>query len=82
MPAIWWDNPLSTLMLIVGWCCGLLARKGGHAVRFSASRWLVCDRRGHMYVGRDALAAATTIHQRLPKVLEIWYFSLPSPAMA
>ena len=27
VPAIWWDNPLSGLMLFVGWCPGLLARE-------------------------------------------------------
>ena len=83
VPAIWWDNVLGGgLMLFVGWCPGLLAREGGHAVGFSASGWLACARRGHMYVGWDAHAAATTIQQSLPDVWEVWYFSLPPPVVA
>ena len=34
-----------------------------------------------MYVGRDAHAAATAIQQSLPDVWEVWYFSLPPPAV-
>ena len=75
VPAVWWDNPQSRLMLYVGWCPGLLAREGWHVVGFLASGWLACARRGHMNVGWDAHTAATAGRQSLPDVWQVWYFS-------
>ena len=82
VPASWWDSPLSCRMLFVGWCQGLLPRQGGDVVGFLATGWLPCAKRGHMYVGRAAHAAAIAIQRNLPDVWEVWDFSLPPPAMA
>ena len=79
---MWWANPHGRLLLLVGWCPGVLAGDGGHAIGLSASGWLVCAKRGHRHVGVDPDLAATALLQWLPDIWEIWYFTLPPLAVA
>ena len=69
----WWRLPQCRLVVLVGWCPGLLAGSAGHAVGLSYMGWLACAQHGTVYVGRDPGRAVELISQWLPDVWEAWY---------
>ena len=50
VPDQWWPLPQCRLVVLVGWCPGLLAGSAGHAVGLSYTGWLVCAQHGTVYV--------------------------------
>ena len=81
VPERWWQLPQCRLVVVVGWCPGLLAGSAGHAVGLSYSGWLACAQHGTVYVGRDPDRAVAVISQWLPDVWEAWYFCMPRPEL-
>ena len=81
VPDQWWHLPRCRLVVLTGWCPGLLAGSAGHALGLSYTGWLACNQHGTVYVGEDPDAALELIRQWLPVVWEAWYFCMPRPEL-
>ena len=81
VPDQWWHLPRCRLVVLTGWCPGLLAGSVGHALGLSYTGWLACGQHGTVYVGQDPDEALELIRQWLPVVWEAWYFCMPRPEL-
>ena len=81
VPDQWWHLPRCRLVVLTGWCPGLLAGSAGHALGLSYTGWLACGQHGTVYVGQDPDEALELIRQWLPVVWEAWYFCMPRPEL-
>ena len=81
VPDQWWHLPRCRLVVLTGWCPGLLAGSAGHALGLSYTGWLACGQHGKVYMGQDLDEAMELIRQWLPVVWEAWYFCMPRPEL-
>ena len=63
VPDQWSHLPQSRVVVLVGWCPGVLAGSAGHALGLSYTVWLACGQHGTVYVGQDPDEALELIRQ-------------------